>query len=91
MFQTLIPPRILLLGISGIIWFLAFVSQTLVWFSTIQLLVLMGTLVLAMPSQLRNQIGWSELKSLPKLFFSFLISFTKIKDAQKKFIHTPHG
>ena len=90
-FQTLIPPRILLLGISGIIWFLAFVSQTLVWFSTIQLLVLMGTLVLAMPSQLRNQIGWSELKSLPKLFFSFLISFTKIKDAQKKFIHTPHG
>ncbi|MFN8345314.1 MAG: glycosyltransferase [Spirosomataceae bacterium] len=90
-FQTLIPPRILLLGISGLLWFVAVVSQTLLLFSTLQLLGLVCTLLLAIPARLLTQIGWEELKSLPPLFFSFLISFTKIKEAQKKFIHTPHG
>lgn len=90
-FQTLIPPRILLLGFSGIVWLLALLSQTLLLLSTLQIVVLGTTLVMAIPATLRAQIGWKELESLPKLFFKFLVSFTKIKEAQKKFIHTPHG
>lgn len=90
-FQTFIPPRILLLGFSGMVWLLALLSQTLLLFSTLQIVVLGATLVMAIPATLRAQIGWKELESLPKLFFKFLVSFTKIKEAQKKFIHTPHG
>jgi 1,2-diacylglycerol 3-beta-glucosyltransferase len=90
-FQTLIPPRILLLGVSGMVWLLALLSQTFLLFSTLQIVVLGATLVVAIPASLRAQIGWKELESLPKLFFKFLVSFTKIKEAQKKFIHTPHG
>jgi cellulose synthase/poly-beta-1,6-N-acetylglucosamine synthase-like glycosyltransferase len=90
-FQTLIPPRVLLIGISGLLFLLALISQINLVFSSLQFSVLLASLLLATPSHLLVKLGFRELWRLPELMWRFLVSFFKVKEAKDKFIHTPHG
>lgn len=92
-FQTMIPPRILLLGIltlaAGLSWLLKSDLFRLVSASQVALLLL--TFYISTPKFLIRQIGPAELIKLPILFVSFLKSILKMKTAKHQFLHTPHG
>ncbi len=92
-FQTMLPPRILMLGslslgvlISGLLS-----SKFFFFFTSAQLLLLLFTFYIATPIALIRQIGPAELLKLPVLFTSFLKSIYKMKTAKNQFLHTPHG
>ena len=92
-FQTLLPPRILLLGslTLGLVISLLLGSQLFFLITMGQLLVLGFTFYLATPAALIRKIGPAELLKLPVLFTSFLKSIYKMKSAKGQFLHTPHG
>ena len=92
-FQTMLPPRILLLGIlvlgalaSGLLS-----SSFFFLFTVTQLALLLVTFYVSIPAALLRQIGPAELLKLPVLFASFLKSIYKMKTAKNQFLHTPHG
>ncbi|RYC72124.1 glycosyltransferase [Spirosoma sordidisoli] len=92
-FQTLIPPRILLMG--GLL--LAVIASALVnspvflLITGIQLALLLITFYISTPNALIRQIGPAELLKLPVLFTSFIKSIYKMKTAKNQFLHTPHS
>jgi 1,2-diacylglycerol 3-beta-glucosyltransferase len=85
-------PRIILLGLVAILIpvTLLFGHKTLIFWSASLMLCLMAVFYISTPGWLKSQIGWKEVMLLPKLFFKFIKSITKIGEARKKFIHTPH-
>ncbi len=92
-FQTMLPPRILLLGslglgalLSGLLGNVSFFA-----FTAGQFLLLLLTFYIAAPAPLIRKIGPAELLKLPVLFTSFLKSIYKMKAAKGQFLHTPHG
>lgn len=91
-FQAMMLPRIILLGLLFILVpvtiLLKNYQQAIVTLSLISALAIV--FFISIPGWLKKQIGWREMLLLPKLFFKFLKSITKIGDANKKFIHTPH-
>lgn len=93
-FQNMLPPRIMLLGIvvlaTCLTWPIWGVS-TLAWFATSQLVMVGVTFYISTPSELRQKLGWRELSQVPALFLRFVRAILKIGEAQKKFLHTPHG
>lgn len=92
-FQTLMLPRILLLGIL----ILGFVGSLLLnssWFAEFlggQLLVLVITLGITLPAYLRRFIGVEVLLMIPVLFVHFSRSVFNFRRARKQFLHTSHG
>ncbi|HEV7351124.1 glycosyltransferase family 2 protein [Telluribacter sp.] len=92
--QTMLPPRVMLLGgLVGAtvpVWLIWGLS-TLSWFVTIQLAMLVATFYISTPPALRQKLGWREFSQVPALFIRFFKSILKMGEAQKKFIHTPHG
>lgn len=90
-FQAMLPPRVLLLGVSMIGWLMSLWSPTWCTIATGQLSVLLLTLYLATPSYLRKQVTFEELRRLPALFIGFGNSICNIQQAKHRFIHTPHG
>ncbi len=86
-FQFVLPPRIVLLGclvITGIwggVW--------TCWSAALLALYLL-TLWSATPHYIRQVIGWNEFKLVPKTFFSMVKALTRIGQAKKTFLHTPH-
>lgn len=92
-FQTMLPPRILLLGtlILGVLASGLLSSRFFFLFTVTQLALLLVTFYMSIPAALLRQIGPAELLKLPVLFTSFLKSIYKMKTAKNQFLHTPHG
>lgn len=86
-FQFVLPPRIVLLGclvITGI-W-----GGVWTYWSAALLALYLLTLWSATPHYIRQVIGWNEFKLVPKTFFSMVKALTRIGQAKKTFLHTPH-
>ncbi len=99
-YQMVSPPRILLLGLVGILTVvylgndLLFSESLLVvpsvfWYVTSLLTVL--AFVFAIPKKFYGRATLNALLTLPKAFVLMLLSLFKLKGANKKFIHTQHG
>ncbi|WP_080240291.1 glycosyltransferase [Spirosoma rigui] len=91
-FQTLLPPRILLLGMLGGSVVLTGLLGSTGFFlcALVQLTALLLTFYIATPNALIRRIGFAELLKLPVLFTSFLKSIYNMKTAKNQFLHTPH-
>lgn len=92
-FQLMLLPRILLIGLLGISCLITGIINIprLLIISIVQLSALITAMLLATPTYLLSKISWKEILSLPILFIQFLLSFTGIRQARSKFIHTEHG
>jgi len=100
-YQMISPPRVLLIGITGIISFFTlsidvlFPQNPVCNFHYLYWLIIFFTVVLAfllsIPVRFYNQQTLRALLTLPKAFWSMLSSLFKLKGANKKFIHTQHG
>ena len=91
--QTLMLPRILLLGILMIGFALSLLMNQL-WiseFTGTQLLIVLLALAISLPAYLRKLIGVNVLLMVPVLFVRFSRSVFNFRRARKKFLHTPHG
>lgn len=91
-FQWLLLPRVVLLGISFIIAsLLSYLDWTLSfkWWGILVLLIL--TLSIAMPDELYDKSFRRAIKRVPVLFIYMIFNFFRTKGADKKFIHTKHG
>jgi len=100
-YQMISPPRILLLGLTGILttvysvfWFFIPNSEILK-LSIFHYLLVFSLVLLAflfsIPRRFYNVKTLLALLTLPKAFFLMFISLFKLKGANKKFIHTEHG
>jgi len=97
--QLMIPPRILLLGIT----FLLFVIYCVLTFGLnkstnvsvygwlLNLIITVTAFILAIPKSFYNTNTLKALLSLPSAFFRMALLLFKLKGANKKFIHTTHG
>ena len=91
-FQTLLLPRVMLLGATGIIWVLAFFISKIMFIGFSILLILLCTaLLLAIPARWYNRKLFNALLQIPVAYFSMLRAYMKINKAKRQFIHTPHG
>lgn len=99
-YQMVSPPRLLLLGLVGIITMGygvldIFVPQwqgavpALLWYVAMAS-TLLG-LLLSVPRHFYNMATVRALGTLPKAFMLMFLSLFKLKGANKKFIHTQHG
>ena len=91
-FQALLPPRIILLGMLMFFSFISIFSgdlnfKVLAWG---QLVTLLFTFYISTPDFLKRLITWKEIMLLPSLFFRFIRAILKMGEAKKKFLHTPH-
>ncbi|MDD4116326.1 MAG: glycosyltransferase family 2 protein, partial [Massilibacteroides sp.] len=92
LFQWLLFPRILLLGISfGLACITLIVDYTLSfkWWGILVLLFI--TLSIAMPDELYDESFKRALKRVPILFILMLLNLFRTKGAGRNFIHTKHG
>jgi cellulose synthase/poly-beta-1,6-N-acetylglucosamine synthase-like glycosyltransferase len=99
--QMVSPPRILLIGITGILALLAFAIHLIaplreiisIHYSYWILIFLSVVLafILSIPIKFYNKQTLTALLTLPKAFASMFLSLFKLKGANKKFIHTQHG
>ena len=97
--QMIIPPRILLLGITFIITciycMLFFVfnisSYVSVYLWVLNLSITIVAFILALPKSFYNTNTLKALFSLPMAFVKMVLLLFKLKGANKKFIHTSHG
>ena len=97
--QMVIPPRILLLGVTVITAIIyGFLDFTLgirtaipssIWILNLMLIII--AFVLALPQSFYNLATLKALFSIPLAFVKMLILLFNLKGANKKFIHTPHG
>lgn len=90
--QQMAIPRILLIGLTFILALINTLTSsyfTLIWWMLLVLLAF--TMFLAIPSELIDKRLLKAITSLPKVFFLMFINLFKLKGANKKFIHTPHG
>lgn len=97
--QMIIPPRILLLGVTGLlaitfaVLMYAFeISSNIaayLWISNF--LITVAAFILALPKSFYNSKTLKAMLSLPAAFFRMLLLLFKLKGANKKFIHTSHG
>ncbi|MDD3322566.1 MAG: glycosyltransferase family 2 protein [Paludibacter sp.] len=100
-YQMISPPRILLIGITGIIALFYFLFHLI--FSTNNIMIIpfnywllvfeivVFAFLLSIPSKFHNKQTLKALFTIPKAFFSMFFSLFKLKGANKKFIHTEHG
>jgi cellulose synthase/poly-beta-1,6-N-acetylglucosamine synthase-like glycosyltransferase len=97
--QMIIPPRILLLGMTFLIAFtygllvfgLDFYSNVSVYWWFLNLIVTVMAFFLALPKSFYNTSTLKAMLSLPSAFFRMALLLFKLKGANKKFIHTSHG
>mgnify|MGYP000061569060 CR=1 FL=1 len=98
-FQMVVPPRILLLGITTITTLIycvldfgfgirTFISSQF-WLINFGLLVV--AFVLALPKSFYNSATVKAMVSMPSAFFRMFRLLFNLKGANTKFIHTSHG
>lgn len=91
-FQQVAIPRIILLGLVTLIAVLfTFISVSIALKWWIILLILLISLGLAIPINMINRKLFRALVDVPKIFLAMFINLFKLKNANKSFIHTPHG
>jgi cellulose synthase/poly-beta-1,6-N-acetylglucosamine synthase-like glycosyltransferase len=91
--QTLLLPRLILLGLTPALFilsllpgdFLPSVYWLLLWVITYI------AILIAIPPQYFNRRLFKAVLSLPAAFFTMFKLFFKLKNANRTFIHTPHG
>ena len=102
-YQMVSPPRILLLGIVTFLTILSLlltifipdiISNILIfnilhWIAL--LIVVISAIMLAIPNKYLNIKTLKAIITLPKIFIIMFLSLFKLKNANKKFIHTAHG
>lgn len=97
-FQFILPPRILLLGANFIFAVLFTIANILsksnnefsiVWW--IINIACIASIAIAIPGELKNKQTWKAAKNLPRGMWVMLLSLLRIRNANKKFIHTQHG
>jgi cellulose synthase/poly-beta-1,6-N-acetylglucosamine synthase-like glycosyltransferase len=97
--QMIIPPRILLLGMTFLMAFtygllvfgFEFYSNVSVYLWFLNLIVTVMAFFLALPKSFYNTNTLKAMVSLPSAFFRMALLLFKLKGANKKFIHTSHG
>jgi cellulose synthase/poly-beta-1,6-N-acetylglucosamine synthase-like glycosyltransferase len=97
--QMIIPPRILLLGITGLLAVVFAVLNYAFQVSTyitaylwiLNFLITVVAFILALPKSFYNVKTLKALISLPSAFLRMVLLLFKLKGANKKFIHTSHG
>ncbi|MEO1030390.1 MAG: glycosyltransferase [Bacteroidota bacterium] len=98
-FQMVVPPRILLLGITGITALVYCVldfglniqTQVSGYFWLINLTLLVVAFALALPRSFYNTATLKAMLSIPTAFLRMFALLFQLKGANKKFIHTSHG
>ncbi|QMW05835.1 glycosyltransferase [Spirosoma foliorum] len=92
-FQAMLLPRILLLGVLALGFVLSLFSGGTYWPTLMgtQLGLALVTFYIATPGWLLKKVGVTELWGVVVLFVRFVRSILKVKEARNKFIHTPHG
>jgi len=90
--QYLQPPRILLLGMLTIITFISYFFNSHLWFWmwTASFIALLLVFLFAIPRKFYNYRTLIAVSVLPKGFVLMVLSLFKIRNANKKFIHTKH-
>ncbi|TWI95528.1 cellulose synthase/poly-beta-1,6-N-acetylglucosamine synthase-like glycosyltransferase [Mucilaginibacter frigoritolerans] len=91
--QTLLLPRLILLGITPVMFMLSLlpghslppVYWLLLW------IVTYTAIILAVPPQYFDRRLFKAIVSLPAAFFTMFKLLFKLKNANRTFIHTPHG
>lgn len=92
LFQWMLLPRIILLGISFLVAFtLSFVAWALSLKWWLVLFLLLVALSLAMPDELYGREFKRALRKLPILFLLMFLNLFRLRGANRKFIHTQHG
>jgi cellulose synthase/poly-beta-1,6-N-acetylglucosamine synthase-like glycosyltransferase len=97
--QMIIPPRILLLGgtlliavaYSVLVFWLNFETNVGVYFWLVTLVVIVLSFLLSLPKYFYNLKTLKAMLSLPSAFIRMAFLLLKLKGANEKFIHTPHG
>ncbi|NAS32698.1 glycosyltransferase [Flavobacteriaceae bacterium R38] len=97
--QMVIPPRLLLLGLvfmfallySILEYGFGYTSVVAVDFWLANLIVVIGTFFLSLPGSFYNLKTLKAMLSIPSAFLRMLLLLFKLKGANKKFIHTSHG
>lgn len=93
LFQFTMLPRVLLLGILFFISCMLFIFElnyhNITW--VILTLLCLLSLAISVPKKYYTQKTAKALILLPKIFLLYLSNFFRLKNANKKFIHTPHG
>jgi cellulose synthase/poly-beta-1,6-N-acetylglucosamine synthase-like glycosyltransferase len=100
-YQMISPPRILLLGLVGIMtiayWMIELLVPNVVQLAVTPLYwtIVCGITIVAfafgIPRKFYNKETLLAVLSLPKAFLIMFASLFKLKGANKKFIHTQHG
>ena len=99
-YQMISPPRILLLGIVGILTLAYFVLENMLaiegnmvpalyWYVT--LFITITAFFMAIPRSFYTRKTLHAILTLPKAFGVMFLSLFKLKGANKEFIHTQHG
>ena len=97
--QMIIPPRILLLGgafliaaaYSVLVFGLNVETNVGVYFWLVTLVVIVLSFLLSLPKYFYNLKTLKAMLSLPSAFIRMAFLLLKLKGANEKFIHTPHG
>lgn len=91
-FHTFLPPRILLLGFMGMIFFISLFfyphPMAILWMKLFALVFI--TFVISVPRKFYNWQTLTAIISLPKGFFLMFLSLLKVRGANQKFLHTKH-
>lgn len=91
--QQALLPRVLLLGLLPLLMGVGALAgqYAFVCFASAVLLLLATALRVALPAELRAQVGWAELRRLPAVGLRFVRSLLNLRQARDRFLHTPHG
>jgi cellulose synthase/poly-beta-1,6-N-acetylglucosamine synthase-like glycosyltransferase len=91
--QFIMPPRVLLLGCSILLTLLSLLpaDSRLFPVSLVVLFITVSALVLATPSRFFNRRTLAALATLPQGFWLLFSALFKLRNVNKKFIHTEHS
>ena len=97
--QLIIPPRILLIGITFLLFIIYCVltfglntsTNVSVYAWLLCLTITVSAFILAIPKSFYNTKTLKAMLSLPSAFLRMALLLFKLKGANKKFIHTAHG
>lgn len=97
--QMIQPPRVILLGLTTLLAagsvLIHFFGFSFAYFAYSYWLLVLGitylAFIFAIPRSFYNGTTLKAILTLPKAFFIMVLSFLKLRGANRKFIHTTHG
>ena len=95
--QFLLPPRVIAMGVSLLITLLTAVSlffegglNGLFWCGLVTFMINISSVAIATPKEFYNSKTLASIWSLPKGFILTMVALLRIKNANKRFLHTTH-